>query len=281
MDADALHRRADPRTSRLDDLRSRGTRQFETGGHVVPVDEHDAVEAFAIDGSPDEDARAEGDGVAFADRPAAVEPVVGAVGKCVSRGFTEEEELLLYISDGGEIAHGGAERSSARATVDRADDVRVHDPGCEKASTAIGVTARRTAAILCAVARRLVRRRRCRSQVRLLEQIGRGGDLSRGAAHHNITVIEDRYGISDLERQADVLLDEYHRTSVVGRDLSNRAEQALDDDRCKPHAQFVDEQDLRSLNQGSRHGEHLLLAARKRAGAQLPTRLERGEEREH
>ena len=153
-------------------------------------------------------------------------------------------------------------------------------PSASRASRVIGVTARRTAAVSSVLSSGAASagagvdpRYACSSRS------GCGGDLPRGAAHHDAAVVEDRHRVSDLERQADVLLDEHHRAPVVGRDLADRAEQALDDDRREAHAQLVDQQHLRSLDQRPRHREHLLLAARERAGAQLPPRLERGEER--
>ena len=57
---------------------------------------------------------------------------------------------------------------------------------------------------------------------------------------------------------------------VLGRDLPDRGEEALDDHWCETHAQLVDQEHLRSLDQRTRDGEHLLLAARQRTGVELP-----------
>ena len=47
-------------------------------------------------------------------------------------------------------------------------------------------------------------------------------------------------------------------------DAPDRLEQPLDDHRREAHAQLVDQQDLRLLDQRPGHGQHLLLAARQR-----------------
>ena len=51
--------------------------------------------------------------------------------------------------------------------------------------------------------------------------------------------------------------------------------------RREAHAELVDEQDLRFLDERAGHGEHLLLAARERAGVQVPALFECGEHLEH
>jgi hypothetical protein len=48
--------------------------------------------------------------------------------------------------------------------------------------------------------------------------------------------------VGDLQREADVLLDEEHADAGGRRDLAQDGEQAADDDRGEPEAHLVDDQ---------------------------------------
>jgi hypothetical protein len=65
---------------------------------------------------------------------------------------------------------------------------------------------------------------------------------------------------------------------VVGGDLADGVEEGLDDEGRQPHAHLVDQQDLRLLDQGTGHGQHLLLAAGEGAGREVPALLQGGED---
>ena len=88
----------------------------------------------------------------------------------------------------------------------------------------------------------------------------------------------DVAAVGDAEREADVLLDHQHACARLVRNFADDREHALDDDRCKTEAHFVDQQHLWLGGKAAGHGEHLLLATRQQARTTVD---ERPQCREH
>ena len=88
------------------------------------------------------------------------------------------------------------------------------------------------------------------------------GDRGPGPAGRSSPWLRTAASSATSERQVHVLLDEHDRAAVVGGDPADRLEELLDDQRGQAHAQLVDEQDLRLLDERPGHREHLLLATR-------------------
>src|SRR5437773_8930917 len=81
----------------------------------------------------------------------------------------------------------------------------------------------------------------------------------------------------DRERHVRVLLDEQHRHALLV-DVLDRLEDELDEHRGEPHRRLVEQQHDRSRHERASDREHLLLAARQRAGALREALLEAWEE---
>ena len=95
-----------------------------------------------------------------------------------------------------------------------------------------------------------------------LLQLAVGGELGGGhrardaAVHHHVD------GVGDLDRDAEVLLDEQHRDLALGGERFEHGRNLLHDDRREALGRLVHHQQLRVEEQRARNREHLLLAAR-------------------
>ena len=76
---------------------------------------------------------------------------------------------------------------------------------------------------------------------------------------------EDVAAVGDRQRDVRVLLDDEHRDTRVVH-LLDDLEAALDEHRREAHRRLVHQQQLRLRHQRAAHRDHLLLAARQRAG---------------
>ena len=92
-------------------------------------------------------------------------------------------------------------------------------------------------------------------------------------------VVHHPHLVADLDRDAEILLDEQDRHP--GRlDLPQALDQRADDRRREALGRLVDQQKLARLDDGAGDRQHLLLSARERARARQPEFLERRKEPE-
>ena len=85
--------------------------------------------------------------------------------------------------------------------------------------------------------------------------------------------------VGDLQRHVRVLLD-HEDGDAVAVQLLDDVEDPLDDQRRQAHRRFIHHQELGPAHQCARHRQHLLLAARQRAGGLGPAFFQGGEPRE-
>ena len=83
--------------------------------------------------------------------------------------------------------------------------------------------------------------------------------------HRQLAVFHDVAIVGDFERGGSKLLDEQHRDFFLLQPPDDR-EHLFDEARRKPHRRLVQQQHLRLKHQRARHRQHLLFAARQRAG---------------
>ena len=86
--------------------------------------------------------------------------------------------------------------------------------------------------------------------------------------------------MADFEALHDVLLDQQDR-NAVGIDAPNQREQFLDQQRRQAERRLVENHQLGFGHQAAADGEHLLLAARQRAGALRTALAQAREDRKH
>src|SRR5205085_1107495 len=86
-----------------------------------------------------------------------------------------------------------------------------------------------------------------------------------GAAEHDATLLEDVPAIGDGERRLRHLLDDQEREAVVTQ-TRERLEYLGHETRRQPERRLVEQQQPGPRHQRTRDREHLLLAARERAG---------------
>src|SRR5262245_18697376 len=109
---------------------------------------------------------------------------------------------------------------------------------------------------------------------RILEQL-RGG-----AGEDDLSHLEDIAAVGDRQRHVHVLLDHEDRRALLV-DGPDDIEDLLHEARGQPHRRFVHAQERGPGHEGATDGEHLLLAARHRAGELMPSLPEHGKEPEY
>src|SRR5918993_3230210 len=93
-------------------------------------------------------------------------------------------------------------------------------------------------------------------------------ELAGRAAEGHPPLLHEVEAMRDLECLVGVLLDEKERRAVA-IEFADYAEYLVDDDGREPKRRPVHQEEARPRHQGPRDREHLLLAARKRAGELL------------
>ena len=116
-------------------------------------------------------------------------------------------------------------------------------------------------------------------QVGGVEQLGLVAQLLRapGEAHH--AALHHVRAVREAERDGRELLDQQHADPRLG-DRADRRDQPLDHDRREAERQLVDDHEPRLGHERLREHDHLLLAARQRAGGVAQALLELGEQLE-
>src|SRR5581483_3959939 len=109
-----------------------------------------------------------------------------------------------------------------------------------------------------------------RAHVRVRQQFGAR------AVHADVASLHDVSAIGKLQRKIRVLLDEQHGHAGVAK-AAHRAHHFRDQERREAERGLIQEQELRTGHQGAAEGQHLLLAARQRAGGLAPPALEHWE----
>ena len=84
----------------------------------------------------------------------------------------------------------------------------------------------------------------------------------------------------DAERHRGILLDDENRRALLV-DRADDVEHLVDEDRRKAHRRLVHQQQLRPRHQRASDRDHLLLAARQRAGVLVEPLLDAREQCEH
>src|SRR5579859_2785860 len=111
-------------------------------------------------------------------------------------------------------------------------------------------------------------------------QLGVGEELRRRALEHDRPILEHIGAMRDLERLADVLLDEQDRQPLPVQ-LPDEGEELLDRDRRQAERRLVEDQEARLGHQAAADREHLLLAAGERARALRGALLEPRKDVQH
>src|ERR1700759_3724304 len=111
-------------------------------------------------------------------------------------------------------------------------------------------------------------------------QLRIGGDGSGGARHEASPFGEDVGAAGDLEALHHVLLDQQNG-HAFGMDARDEREQFLDQKRREAERGLVENEQCRLGHQPAADGEHLLLAARKRAGSLAAALAQPRENREN
>ena len=101
---------------------------------------------------------------------------------------------------------------------------------------------------------------------------------SAGPAHHDAPALHHVDAVGDVERLANVLLDQQDAGRSLARDPPHRLEQALHHDRREAERQLVDEEQLGIARDGARQRQHLLLPARQQTRGPAHERVELREE---
>ena len=94
-----------------------------------------------------------------------------------------------------------------------------------------------------------------------LLQLAVGGELGGGHRARDAPVHHHVDGVGDLDRDAEVLLDQQHRDLALGGERLQHRRDLLDDHRREALGRLVHHQQLRVEEQRARDREHLLLAA--------------------
>ena len=144
-------------------------------------------------------------------------------------------------------------------------------------TTSPGVTCGRSAARATSFCASVVGAFMALSQAQIgAAQLVAGQQLGGRAGKSQRAVLQHVGAVGDLERLADVLLDEQHRQAVVAQAPDQR-EHLLDEDRRQAERRFVEDEQARLGHQAAADRQHLLLAAAHRAG---PLALALGKARE-
>src|SRR5688572_29108363 len=105
-------------------------------------------------------------------------------------------------------------------------------------------------------------------------------ERTRIAAEGDAPLLHQVEALRHAQRHVRVLLDEEDGRAVAVQ-IGDDGEDLLDDERGEPKGRLVHQQELRPRHQGARYGEHLLLAAGKRAGELRRALFEPGEPAEN
>jgi len=97
-------------------------------------------------------------------------------------------------------------------------------------------------------------------------EFGTGAKVFAEAFHRDAAGLEHVRVVGDFEGEIGVLLDEQEGDSAIAVYLDNFFEDRADQTGREAEGGFVEHQEFRIAHQGAADGEHLLLAARKRAG---------------
>src|SRR4051812_46599940 len=102
-------------------------------------------------------------------------------------------------------------------------------------------------------------------------------DLGGDAGHDDVAGLKQVGEVGEFQRQIGVLLHQQDADAALGADPPHDAEDLLHDQRREAEARLVQQQQLGPQQQRAGDRQHLLLAARERAGLLLPALLQAGE----
>ncbi len=105
------------------------------------------------------------------------------------------------------------------------------------------------------------------------------GELRGRAAQHDGARLDDVAPLGDGQRHGGVLLHEQDRRALPV-DVAHGVEDLLDEHGRQPHARLVEQEQARARHERAADRQHLLLAARERAGDLGDALVEPGEQRE-
>src|SRR5262245_6743759 len=108
-----------------------------------------------------------------------------------------------------------------------------------------------------------------------------GQERVASAREHHAPGLEDVAAIAQLEGLHDPLLDQQDRQPALAPDAVDRLEDLLDDARPQPLRGLVEQEQIGPGHQPAAQRQHLLLAARQRAGELAVALPEDREEREY
>src|SRR5689334_5893959 len=91
-------------------------------------------------------------------------------------------------------------------------------------------------------------------------------ELGTTPAHDDAAVLEHVAAVRERQRLRDILLDEDDGEAVTLVQLAHDAEDILDDDRRQAEGRLVEHHEAGRAHEAAADRQHLLLAARERAG---------------
>src|SRR4249919_1520330 len=121
----------------------------------------------------------------------------------------------------------------------------------------------------------------CRNSVMSVPEVGLADGLVRGqlgarALQRDAPDLEHVCAARGAERELRVLLDHEHGETLLLVQVAEDSEDLPDDERRQPEGRLVEEQEPRPQHERAGNREHLLLAARERAGLLLAPLREPG-----